>query len=91
MADTNTRGSTSPGQDSGDSSTKPEFKTSQEEDYGYFFYPERGGGAEEKSMWQKILSGKKTSYSLKCLANVHWCLRNGDFSSKFKVVFIGIH
>ena len=59
MADTNTRGSTSPGQDSGDSSTKPEFKTSQEEDYGYFFYPERGGGAEEKinvaknSQWEE--------------------------------------
>ena len=46
----------------------------QSEDYGYYFYPERGD-TKVKTFWENLWSegrGRK----FKCEANVTWCVEN---------------
>lgn len=56
--------------------TKPD----PNEEYGYYFYPERGGVEEKKKPWSSyarplLFSSNKRSDHLRCTANVHSCMQ----------------
>lgn len=53
------------------------FKATENEDYGYYFYPQRSGSQEVKSFWASLWSGKGENF--KCEANVTWCVRKSEF------------
>jgi len=42
------------------------------EDYGYYFYPDRGG-RRDKSLVAKVSEGRSSSRAMKCITNVYWC------------------
>jgi len=48
------------------------------EDYGYDFFPERDG-KKQKTIMGKLIEGRSSSYSMKCVANVYWCMTNGKY------------
>ena len=50
-----------------------------DEDYGYYYYPERGDEYEQKTFFGTMLEGRKGN-KIKCLTNVVSCMRNGEYS-----------
>ena len=50
----------------------PKVKTPIDEDYGYYFYPERSGRKVD-SFADKLNEGRKSKLSFKCMTNVYWC------------------
>lgn len=48
-----------------------------EEDYGYFFYPERQG-VKKKGFFDKMHEGRKAGQTLKCFNNVSWCIQKSE-------------
>lgn len=57
------------------SEPRKQFQRTEEEDYGYYFYPERGGAQEVKSFWRSLW-GKPGAINFQCEANVIWCAKN---------------
>ncbi|KAK7484322.1 hypothetical protein BaRGS_00024447 [Batillaria attramentaria] len=59
------------------SSSEPRkpFQKTEEEDYGYYFYPQRSGSEEVNSFW-KTLWGNPKAATFQCEANVIWCVNN---------------
>lgn len=57
--------------------SKPSSNESKDpdEDYGYYFYPERSGGKKE-GLFNKLHEGRAAGQTLKCMNNVSWCMRN---------------
>jgi hypothetical protein len=55
--------------------TRKKFQRTEEEDYGYYFYPERSGAQEVKSFWN-ALWGKSGGNNFRCEASVVWCAQN---------------
>jgi len=61
-------------------STKSGQSTEIQEDYGYGFFPERGG-KEEKGFFSKIFNKDSIGYrgasrNFFCVRNVYWCVQN---------------
>lgn len=54
------------------SNDNPKSNTKIDEDYGYYYYPERAGRKLE-SFADKLNEGRKSKLSFKCMTNVYWC------------------
>ena len=50
----------------------PKSNTNIDEDYGYYYYPERTGRKLD-SFTEKLNEGRKSKLSFKCMTNVYWC------------------
>ncbi|KAK7102362.1 mitochondrial inner membrane protease ATP23 homolog [Littorina saxatilis] len=63
--------------DDGDLTSAPrqKFQRTEEEDYGYYFYPQRSGSEEVKSFWRSLW-GRTGADNFRCEANVVWCMEN---------------
>ncbi|XP_064605349.1 mitochondrial inner membrane protease ATP23 homolog [Liolophura sinensis] len=62
-------------QGSSSSEKAAKFQKSKDEDFGYFFYPEREG-AKQPSFWDGVFSGRSAGNRFKCETNVLWCVQN---------------
>ena len=60
------------------SAPRKKFQRTEEEDYGYYFYPQRSGSEEVKSFWSSLW-GRPEANNFRCEANVVWCLQNSEF------------
>ena len=47
------------------------------EDYGYDFYPDRGG-KREKTLASRLFEGRSAARAFRCVSNVYWCARNSE-------------
>ncbi|KAL8577239.1 hypothetical protein ACOMHN_034265 [Nucella lapillus] len=61
--------------DSAPSEPRKKFQRTKDEDFGYYFYPQRGGSEEVKSFWSSVW-GKSNANNFRCEANVTWCVQN---------------
>ncbi|XP_046372904.1 mitochondrial inner membrane protease ATP23 homolog [Haliotis rufescens] len=72
--------SNSHGQTSTEDTSKPndqkKFEGTKDDDYGFYFYPERGVPEEKPSFWKGIWQGRTSGQKLKCETNVAWCIEN---------------
>ena len=62
------------------SAPRKKFHRTEEEDYGYYFYPQRSGSEEVKSFWSTWF-GRPGANNFRCEANVIWCMQNSEFLS----------
>ena len=49
-----------------------------DEDYGYYFYPDRGGRSRDKSLLGKLSEGRSSKQAMKCISNVYWCAEKSE-------------
>ena len=61
------------------SAPRKKFNRTEEEDYGYYFYPERNDSKEVNSFW-KSLWGRSGASNFRCEANVIWCMQNSELN-----------
>ncbi|KAI0207175.1 Mitochondrial inner membrane protease ATP23 [Lamellibrachia satsuma] len=54
------------------SSSSSSSQKRTDEDYGYYFYPDRGG-RRDKSLVAKVAEGRSSNRAMKCITNVYWC------------------
>lgn len=55
------------------------------EDYGYYFYPEREGREGDKNLWSKVMQGRQNGRSLKCITNIYWCVEKSKYKKKTQI------
>lgn len=56
-------------------SERKKFEPTQEEDYGYYFYPERKE-QKQRSFWSRVMSGRSAGQRMRCETYVAWCVQN---------------